>query len=428
MNRTTCASWAAKKDENPVTRRHIKLHGPTYKMYDTYCNISSEKCKEFRNTPTVNPVTKKRINPTAKRGLFQILDGVCELPSSLPTEEKRRRLIAALQKNIKPFMHKMDQQQYRIKIYHIIEKYVADMEPCIQINAKKNMTLNDVNGDPIIHFAKRIGSNSQYGMAYANVGKGFGRLLNFSTKLMPYNAENKKEIQILTMLRDNVIHNDFPHFPIMYHAVKCTNACVKPGCPPVTKNGPYYVVLSELANMDLQQWLKEAHKQADYESVIMQYILALRYFHSAGFYHGDTHLGNALIHKVTPGGYWVYKFGNHTLYVPNTGYFLVLWDFGMSKLLMHQTTEKNAIHDIWRPLYLISHMDEYREYKGMVRPPAYLVRDVLLPACEYLGERLATKYSDKSVLGYVFDLPWKFIYKSAPSHSHLINKTPYMMG
>jgi predicted unusual protein kinase regulating ubiquinone biosynthesis (AarF/ABC1/UbiB family) len=39
-----------------------------------------------------------------------------------------------------------------------------------------------------------------------------------------------------------------------------------------------------------------------------------------GFYHNDLHLGNFLIHKVKPGGFWHYKISDIDIYVKNMGY------------------------------------------------------------------------------------------------------------
>jgi serine/threonine protein kinase len=311
-------------------------------------------------------------------------------------------------------------------MYQILEKYISEMDNCIHIDANNKLYLNDRTGSPIISFDKRIGSKSVYGMAYANVGKGFGRLLKFSTKLMPVNQSNHKEVKILSSLRQIVIRDKFPHFPIMYECVRCLDRCKGVHCPEVTKRGAYFVVLNELANMDVQQWLKDSHTEADYESVIMQYIIALKYFHKEGYFHADTHLGNALIHKVTPGGYWAYKLGNHNIYVPNTGYFLVLWDFGKSKTLRYQTATRNVIDDIHRPLYLISHMDAYKDYNGLVRPPAYLVSDVLHPACDFLATNFSRR-TDAGAVEFILNLPWKHIKTTIPSSAQVINKRAYKL-
>jgi hypothetical protein len=46
--------------------------------------------------------------------------------------------------------------------------------------------------------------------------------------------------------------------------------------------------------------------------------------------HTDLHIGNILVQKIKPGGYWIYKLDNVDYYLPNLGYVFIISDFGFS--------------------------------------------------------------------------------------------------
>jgi hypothetical protein len=89
--------------------------------------------------------------------------------------------------------------------------------------------------------------------------------------------------------------------------------------------------MNELADSDLRTFFRSSiHNAATYESLAMQMFFAIYAFHKLGYSHEDAHHGNFLVHKIAPGGCWWYKIGHIDVYVPNTGYLLVLWDPGMA--------------------------------------------------------------------------------------------------
>jgi hypothetical protein len=50
-----------KADVNPRTNRKIKVGGPVYRELEFECNLTAEKCKEFKKNKNINPLTKKKI-------------------------------------------------------------------------------------------------------------------------------------------------------------------------------------------------------------------------------------------------------------------------------------------------------------------------------------------------------------------------------
>ena len=82
---------------------------------------------------------------------------------------------------------------------------------------------------------------------------------------------------------------------------------------------------------DFYSWSKGEHSDELWYNALFQIMVGLlaikRYFNMI---HTDFHLGNILVNKVTPGGYWVYKIDGHNFYLPNLGFVFLLSDFGFA--------------------------------------------------------------------------------------------------
>jgi len=253
----------------------------------------------------------------------------------------RKQLRNSLYKTIKPIMDRMDTIESRIQFAKVVRSYLEHIQTCIHSSVDKpnHMALSEKKEKLIkerVIFDKQIGSESVFGSAYLNAGKGLGRLLKFSAKVMPISFIN--EVDILTKMSALVEKKISPNMPIIYKHVKCTKPkdttlAANPAANDRIRKGNYYVVLSEIADGDTQNFFQIKHSDDVYESALTQIMFSLRAFHNMGYYHNDAHLGNFLWHKITPGGYWQYQYNETTIYVPNTGHLLVLWDPGSSKPL-----------------------------------------------------------------------------------------------
>jgi hypothetical protein len=82
---------------------------------------------------------------------------------------------------------------------------------------------------------------------------------------------------------------------------------------------------------DFYLWSKKEHSDELWYNALFQIMIGLlaikRYFNMI---HTDFHLGNILVNKVTPGGYWIYKIDGRNFYLPNLGFVFLLSDFGFS--------------------------------------------------------------------------------------------------
>lgn len=405
-----CEKWRKEPLINPLTNRRILVNGPTYKKLERNCKPKSPQvkisaqnskfsqidCMTWNKDRSKNPLTGRKIDSNAKKGVYAQLMKLCNnpIPDRKTTnsikinshgnsrvnknlDNDRNKLIDAVKKAIKPILHKGDTTEARIQFANIMNKYIKDLKPCLEEKQGK-LYLYDKHRNPVIFFDKQIGSESNYGVAYMNMGKGFGKLLKFSCKIMASNVpEHKQEIEILKKMSNLVTMKISPNMPVIYNSMKCNKKCESDICPSNVKQNGYYIVLNELANSDIQNWFKQSYKQEVYESIIMQLMFSIYSFHCLGYSHNDCHLGNFLIHHIKPGGCWRYKVGKHDVYVPNHGYQLVLWDPGFARNIKYF----HFSDDYYRAFVLIYNIMDYKKYIDMkLKPlPKELVDTGLIP-------------------------------------------------
>jgi hypothetical protein len=82
---------------------------------------------------------------------------------------------------------------------------------------------------------------------------------------------------------------------------------------------------------DFTNWIKGNHSQKVWLNALFQIMVGIlaiqRYFNMI---HTDLHIGNILVHRVKPGGYWTYIIDKKKYHVPNLGWVFLLSDFGFS--------------------------------------------------------------------------------------------------
>lgn len=449
-----CDTWRTSPDVNPRTQRRIKKDGPVYKQLQRACSITKDDCDAWKQDPTRHPVTKRKLRMhTKSNGIYNQLVMLCKdpiqrkdtkmtkpstvakkpkkqkskkaQPPSNSTPVKRAKLANALKKVLAPVLERGNTTQSRLKYSQIIRRYVKDIEPCLSRHPTNQnvVLLHKVTKEQVVVFDKRIGSDSAYGMAYMNMGKGFARMLKFSCKLMRSDKfQHTVEVFILKHMTQMVEDGICPNMPITYLAERCYYACVYgPMCPAVTRQHPYYVVINELANGDLQTWFQKEHSQASYESILMQMVFAIECFHNMGYVHQDTHLANFLVHTIKPGGYWRYRVFNTDVYVPNTGVLLVLWDPGMAKVLKNKYAK---FDDFLRPLSLILKMANIYHYQQLgMKPMKGDVEDIVHQLHSLADDLVDTPFV-KSVLEQV---KFNHVQVGGTPPGVLLNVKPYTL-
>lgn len=419
--------------------------------------LSLKQCESLKKNPRKNPLTGKPLNPEIPRGAYYYFMKECKeimkeieddaipkretVPEREITDEEhkkilRERLTNALKKALKPILNQKDSLQNRIHYAKILRRYLGNVQSCIESSRDNplKVTLREQTSKGLkekIVFDKRIGSDSVYGTAYLNMGKGLSRVLNFSIKIMP--TKFSDEVELLKKMSRIAELGISPNMPITYSVLKCISPndptlLRNPSANQLMKDGKYFVVLNELANGDTHDFFKFNYDIQTYESIIMQLIFSLRAFHNIGYVHNDAHLGNYLYHKITAGGFWQYQYKNTVIYVPNTGYLMVLWDPGLAKKESDVLPRRIDYDRTLRLIYSIPYSAFYQN-KNMIGVPT------TIPLVDIInGNRSADK---DSIIKTIIDLLRKkkpnftnIYYKDSktstlPPNSKIINKKPY---
>ena len=154
----------------------------------------------------------------------------------------------------------------------------------------------------------------------------------------PYTETSSSWFEIW-MLKDIFTHiidkNICPNLPLLYDTFLCDN------CDLSFKKGnvqyPCIITIVEIGSGDLRDFL-ESFKLSFIDddilfSALFQIMAALHSIQMTGqILNNDIKARNILCYDVKPGGYWAYKCGKETFYVPNYGKMFVLNDFGVSTL------------------------------------------------------------------------------------------------
>jgi hypothetical protein len=331
-----------------------------------------------------------------------------------------------MKKKLNPILHKGDSTKSRIEFYKIMQDYLQNLQPCLQTVNGKLVLVKDKN-EPVVKFNKQIGSKSRYGMAYMNLGKGFGKLLKFSCKLMSDKVPgHAQEVKILKHMSDAVIQGKTPNMPITYLSMHCNKPCktTTVHCPDVTRESGYFVVINELASMDLETFLKKSHTSKTYESILFQVILSLYSFHrQIGYSHNDAHLGNYLIHEITPGGFWRYKINGKEVYVPNVGYLVVLWDPGMATPVI----PRNLIEDYHRTLGLVKVLGELDYYRKLKLVPLPFNLEIVIDNILQYLYNITFENENEAMTYFLEDVAHEFktIQMGGSPPGYLLNIKPY---
>lgn len=323
-------------------------------------------------------------------------------------------LISKIKNYIHPFLNIGENLDNRLKLMKALSAYLTKSKPCLSqhiINNKTYLTLSDKDDKPLVIFKKKLGQG-EGGVAYIVSGSGFGRLFKFSIKIIDSSyIESELEVKILLHLTESVQTNYFPNFPITYKVLTCSIPCKLTKCPELTKENEYYIIINELAKMDLEKWLTKSHSEVEYESIIMQSILSIYFFHQLGYIHKDLHEGNILLHKTTPGGFWHYMIGDKNIFIPNIGYLIVLWDFGEAEVISNESVyQKDKEYNILNEYKIIYILFDYYNKKF----------------AKYIQKKIKEKVSEDVFIDFLLELPYNFITKT--NSGLLCNKKPYKIN
>jgi len=209
---------------------------------------------------------------------------------------------------------------YRLRFY----KYVKSA-----LNKYKNIC-NEITNDNIKLY-ERIGSGT-YGLAFLTKIKYKDRDLFVATKIMNNkDLISSNEINYYLYFTNFVIDNINPHFPLIYKTLLCETPLRIEDTSATNSKSEKYFIFNELANGDLESWLKEKkHSNEGLISMICQVIMGCMSLELCNLIHNDLHTGNILYHNIEKNTdkYTHYKLARNNIYILNKGQHWIIWDLG----------------------------------------------------------------------------------------------------
>ena len=197
--------------------------------------------------------------------------------------------------------------------------------------------------DKYISVGKRLGSGS-FGIVYSattptqqRFAIKQGRTTMPSVKSPWSNKTDWTEALILRDIVTPLIKKRVcPNLPLMYETYVCTTCDFEDLEKKKTTTKPCLILMTELANGDLSNWLKTKPSIPELYNALFQILAGLYSIHKNGqVCNNDVKAQNILYYnvKVIPGSYWVYNIFNKKYYIPNIGKLFIVNDFGVSKTL-----------------------------------------------------------------------------------------------
>lgn len=364
MNKSDCAEWKRRPNINPSTNRQIKIGGPTYIKLAKDCE-DKNPCDRWKQKPLINPHTGRTIKingPTYKRlaadcGAEQRIDPRV----SLECEEWKRdmtkdplshqKLVFGRSKFVQlanrcnvtfpesKIPHGSDFLGKRVSIERNVTKEIdsisdSQWDMCMTgKHSKFRSQLKDVvllgYGSFGEVYKTKIGRNFVViKEAYLHpeekilLEKNIGR----KHEKIPKNSY-PREFELLTQVRQLIRRDICPNFLYAYDVSVCDRCEMSKG------PGFCYITFMEPADGDLFQAQMSENIMI---SVLYQMLIAVHSLHSnLAIVHKDIKSDNFLVKKVRPGGWLKYTIRNsifnETFYVENTGFIVLLSDFGISE-------------------------------------------------------------------------------------------------
>lgn len=450
---------------NNITIKDLKDAIRFLKTLDKSIKISNYKTKssmiEFLKSMhyDMNSFTKKKATKSSLDLVYDKTTGVY-MPSKLIKDKPKGKLQTSNNVNsyeiIKkrnegdfiPFVNKIspniDSREFYFKnLLKYLNVDVSSMNNCLEFTGLRNGKATFKIGDNII--AKyQIGSDSEFGIVYlSSFRDSDNKPFLYAIKIQKLIEEAILEIDILEKLRNALLKKISPHFPYLYSTLYCNDVRkdfqnIDIDILPETiqeayeSNTPLVMILNELASGDLEMFIKDNSNNNELIiNAYVQVVISLFSFSMVtGLYHGDTHWGNFLYHKIKPGGFVHYRIQGDDYYLENKGYLFTIWDFGASLKI---PTEDDAF--IFNDFMIMSQafINETDNNEGW----AFGIDNELSSLINAIKKRVITEFDDndtddqirsnflKNLFKIYTDVG--FILRRPPIGGVVINKKPYII-
>ena len=349
------------------------LSSSSKKMPLSSLSSSTSKYQSFSQS---TPKMRTRTSSNIEREIEKIQEENKEIEDKLRKLIKKNRQFKNssevkkdIGKFIKPLMriNRMTTIQNRIKYYRILHKYINSRKKyednCLRLYKYTNSGNSIYRIGNRVILDKQIGMDSEYGSVFLSHyrlnNKKFGKLFTFATKISDGSSyKNQNEYLVLKDLTDCVLREECPHFPISFGKLECRKQNIKDinikyisdnspsfksqksssfaklleNLPKNIYNTPHIMItMNELADNDSEHFINLYHTNDKLIwNALIQIMISIMFFHKyTNAHHRDTHSGNFLYHKITPGGYIHYNLYGKDFYLENLGFLWVIWDFGL---------------------------------------------------------------------------------------------------
>ena len=458
-------------------------------IHKIYEEVDGKIIKRCEKPKIRNPETKRCVNPKNIKTEKSMTLGKKSLGKKTEVMKKSVSLgkkIEALKKvkrALLPFKNRVSADIYHRNKYLVLMRRELrnKKEGCMKIYKKKpDGTFLYRIGNRII-LNKRIGSNSVFGIVYlSEFREKEKKMFTFASKVYEYvEKKAKMELELLTKMTDLVRMDMCPHFPILYGYVICDNILNNkdsfiesnlkgkkisqnirkfPDLIRLKQHSKIITTFNELANGDLWNFLENYSKNMIFlaNAIIQQFISIMFFNYHTSRIHMDTHPGNFLYHKITPGGYFHYNLFGYDYYLENIGILWVIWDFDLSKTLdeaMKYYQHRKNSNDYKRILgaYLPAKYDGYCNNRDITfnksllkltygiydHQNSFFIKKPNLLSKMFLNKKEEDGYNSKSLKEYIINLPLilssvnidgkNILLRKLPTGAKVINKNPYKM-
>lgn len=183
-----------------------------------------------------------------------------------------------------------------------------------------------------INFKKFLSSGSYGEVSVGNlIDQPKYNKFDFAIKMahLPRGLHSQAEIHIARLLNDLVFKGRSQNLPVMIDSFHCDSCKFKK----LKKSGKCMFMVNEIANGDLESWLKTSPSKAELQSCLFQIMAGVHAFqHYFLLHNNDIKAPNILFYNVNPGGYWKYTIYGRDFYVPNYGKLFIVNDFGVASI------------------------------------------------------------------------------------------------
>jgi serine/threonine protein kinase len=312
-------------------------------------------CDNWKKTPNINPVTKRRIKSTGR--VYKNLAKTClELEKATKRSRTRSKSLGSqLEIDDSHWISERLEKSRRVSD----DLFDVKIKPCISGKDSKNFI------SKFLDF-KTIGQGS-YGRVVRGITKSSDVVVMKEAYLKDPNVASQEDY-ISNLLNKLVTTKKCPNYIYTFFVSKCQSCNVKTlfsKKKKIDSESPCYIMFMESADVDLHDYSYHVSTFKLQSSILYQVLFAVyAAHHYYGIFHGDIKTENILLQKVVPGGYFKYQIGNESYYVKNNGIVAYLADFGVAEILSRKFVmprsyfygSRNAVVDSaarkWLPIYI----------------------------------------------------------------------------